>query len=80
VRETSTVIEGIHTDDFVWAIRLAKIHRGVLHRDWSVSTYTKRATFAAEEDEVDVASVLRNGGLEKFTLVEDGALEQAFVI
>jgi hypothetical protein len=45
-----------------------------------VSTYTKRATFAAEEDEVDVASVLRNGGLEKFTLVEDGALEQAFVI
>lgn len=80
VRGSSTVIEGTHTDDFVWAIRLARIHKGVLHRDWSVSTHSKKATFAAEEDEVDVAAVLRDEGFANFTVVEDEALDQAFVI
>jgi len=42
--------------------------------------YTKRATFGVEEDEVDVAAVLRNGDLKNFTVIEDGALDQAFVI
>jgi hypothetical protein len=68
VRESSRVIEGTHTNDFVWAVRLAKIHKGIFHKDWSVSTYTKRATFGAGEDEID------------FTVVEDRALDQAFVI
>jgi hypothetical protein len=80
VCESSRVVEGTHTDDFVWAVRLAKIHKGILHRDWSVSTYKKRATFGAGEEEVDVAAVLSNEGFANFTVVEDGALDQAFVI
>lgn len=80
VCESSRVIEGTHMNDFVWAIRLARIHKGILHRDWSVSTYMKRATFDTGEDEVDVAAVLSNEGFTNFTVVEDGALDQAFVI
>jgi len=80
MHESSRVIEGTHTNDFVWAVRLAKIHKGVLHRDWSVYTYTKRATFGAGQDEVDVAEVLSNEGFANFTVVEDGALHEAFVI
>ena len=80
VRESSRAIGGTHTDDFVWAVRLARIHKGILHRDWSVSTYTKRATFNAEEDEVDVAAVLSNEGVVNFTVVEDSDLNEAFVI
>jgi hypothetical protein len=80
VCESSRVVESTHTDDFVWAVRLAKIQKGVLQKDWSVSMYTKRATFGVEEDEVDVAAVLQNGGLSNFTVIEDGVLDQAFVI
>jgi hypothetical protein len=80
VRESSRVVEGTHINDFVWAVRLAKIHKGVLRKDWSVSTYTKRATFGTGEDAVDVAAVLSNEGFANFTVVEDGALDQAFVI
>lgn len=78
--ESSRVIEGTHSDDFVWAVRFAKIHKGFLQRDWSVSTYTKRATFNAKEDEVNVAAVLSEEGVVDFTVVEDDALDQAFVI
>jgi hypothetical protein len=80
MRESSRVIEGTHTNDFVWAVRLAKIHKGILHRDWSVSTYTTRATFGAGEDDVDVAAVLSDEGFADFTVVEDVTLNQAFVI
>jgi hypothetical protein len=80
VCESSRVVQGTHTNDFVWAVRLAKIHKGILRKDWSVSMYTKRATFGVEEDEVDVAAVLRAEGFANFTVVEDEALDQAFVI
>jgi hypothetical protein len=80
VRKSSRVIEGTHIDDFVWAVRFAKIHKGVFQRDWSVSTYTKRATFAVGQNEINVAAILTDEGIRDFTVIEDEALDQAFVI
>jgi hypothetical protein len=76
VRESSSVIKGFHTTDFVWAVRLSKIHKSFLRKKWSKSTYTKRATFTMEEDEFDVAAVLR----DEFTVIQDEALGEALVI
>jgi hypothetical protein len=80
VRESSREIKGFHTTDFVWAVRLSKIHKGFLQRDWSVSPYTKRATFTMGEDEFDLAAVLRDEGVEEFTVIQDEALGEALVI
>jgi hypothetical protein len=60
VRKPSKVIEGTHTGDFVWTVRLAKIHKGALHRDWSMSIHTMKAIFATNKDEVNVTTVLRD--------------------
>ncbi|EHK42493.1 hypothetical protein TRIATDRAFT_319911 [Trichoderma atroviride IMI 206040] len=67
--------------DFVWAIRLAKIHKGILMTDWSIDPYTRRATFSAENNQhVDVGAVVENEGLESFQVVEDDDLGEAIVL
>lgn len=74
-------VSGEHPGDFIWAIRLAKIHKGLLMKDWSVDPYTKRATFAGGDDsELNVESVLRDEGLEGFTIVEDDKLDEVVIL
>ncbi|KAF5700237.1 hypothetical protein FGLOB1_10904 [Fusarium globosum] len=80
-RIASQRVSGEHPGDFIWAIRLAKIHKGLLAKDWSVDPYTKRATFAdRDESELNVASVLHDEGLEGFTIVEDDKLDEVLVL
>ncbi|CZR39128.1 uncharacterized protein FPRO_05680 [Fusarium proliferatum ET1] len=80
-RIASQRVSGEHPGDFIWAIRLAKIHKGLLAKDWSVGPYTKRATFAAgDESELNIASVLHDEGLEGFTIVEDDKLDEVLVL
>ncbi|EXA29447.1 hypothetical protein FOVG_19067 [Fusarium oxysporum f. sp. pisi HDV247] len=71
---------GEYPGDFIWAVRLAKVHKGFLMRDWSVAAYTHRATFADDENDLDVASVLRDEGLEDFQIIDDGELDEALVL
>lgn len=68
--------------DFVWAVRLAKVHKGILMSDWSVDPYTHKATFSVEEgEEVDVGKVVRSEGLgAEAKIFEDEELEEAVVI
>lgn len=80
VNENSRTIAGTHTGDFVWAVRLAKIHKSLLNADWSLGPYTKRATFGAGEEEVDISRTLSEESMEAFTVVEDEDLDLAFVI
>ncbi|WKT40442.1 hypothetical protein QSH57_005248 [Fusarium oxysporum f. sp. vasinfectum] len=80
-RIASQRVSGEHPGDFIWAIRLAKIHKGLLMKDWSVDPYTKRATFAGDDDsELNVESVLRDEGLEGFTIVEDDKLDEVVIL
>ncbi|KAG7418134.1 hypothetical protein Forpe1208_v005279 [Fusarium oxysporum f. sp. rapae] len=79
-RIASQRVSGEHPGDFIWAIRLAKIHKGLLMKDWSVDPYTKRATFASSDDsELNVQSVLRDEGLEGFTIVEDDTVDEVVI-
>ncbi|GKU07319.1 hypothetical protein FLAG1_10222 [Fusarium langsethiae] len=77
---TSQSSSGNYTRDFIWAIRVAKVHQGLLMRDWSVAAYTKQATFRDEEEDADVESALQGEGLEKFQIVDDDDLDEAIVL
>ncbi|EHK15955.1 uncharacterized protein TRIVIDRAFT_39918 [Trichoderma virens Gv29-8] len=77
---TEKIEEG-KVSDFVWAIRLAKIHKGFLMTDWSMGPYTRRATFGQEgEQQVDVGAVVEGEGLSSFQVVEDDDLGEAIVM
>ncbi|CAJ0544346.1 Ff.00g035700.m01.CDS01 [Fusarium sp. VM40] len=79
-RIASQKTSGEHPGDFVWAIRVAKISRGFLMKDWTIAPYSTRATWStAAEDEVDVEAVLRGEGLDSFKVVEDEELDEAVV-
>jgi hypothetical protein len=71
---------GDHVEDFIWAVRLAKVHKGLLMRDWSISAYTKKATFRGGDSDVDIEGVLRNEEVDKFQVVDDTDLGEAIVL
>ncbi|KAH7159377.1 hypothetical protein DER46DRAFT_637873 [Fusarium sp. MPI-SDFR-AT-0072] len=76
----ATKTSGEHPGDFIWAIRVAKISKGFLMKDWTVDPYFHKATWGElEEIEMDVEAVLRGEGLEGFEIVEDTELDEAVV-
>ena len=79
-RARSMKMEGVHATDFIWAVRLAKVHKSLLSTDWSIETYSRRAIFNSGGEEVDVTDIVAKEGLEGFTVIEDKGLDQAFVI
>ncbi|KAK1690175.1 hypothetical protein BDP55DRAFT_690903 [Colletotrichum godetiae] len=67
------------SSDFVWSIRLAKVHKGILMKDWSVGPYTKKETFNNREDEIDVERIVSAEGLTPTGILEDEVNDEAFV-
>lgn len=55
-KELSTSVE--NQSDFIWAVRLTKISKGVLDSTWMPETYTKGTTFGAEEAKINVDKTL----------------------
>lgn len=49
-RETGTSTAAARRSDFVWAIRVAKVSKGVLDGEWSHTTFAKGASFGLNED------------------------------
>lgn len=66
-------------DGFVWAIRLAKLHKGMLSRDWNVGPHAKGATFSAKDEYINIVEFVRDEGLQA-KVVEDESLDCAFII
>ncbi|KAH7186195.1 uncharacterized protein B0J16DRAFT_400187 [Fusarium flagelliforme] len=79
-REASQKSSGTYTGDFIWAIRLAKVHKGLLMRHWSVAVHTERATFNSEEGDADIEGALKEEGLEGFQIFDDSELDEAIVL
>ncbi|KAK4041912.1 hypothetical protein C8A01DRAFT_14397 [Parachaetomium inaequale] len=81
-RENARGVEEGQTSSFVWAVRLAKVHKGILSTDWSIDPYTHKATFGADSEgqQVDVAAVVTGHGLQGFKVVEDEELDEAIVL
>ncbi|RAL13197.1 uncharacterized protein BO97DRAFT_469917 [Aspergillus homomorphus CBS 101889] len=80
--EESTTIQGTHQSDFVWAVRLAKVHKGWLSRNWSLDPYSTGATFGVGTDgeDLDVAKVLEEEGLDHFEVLADDEFDEALVV
>jgi hypothetical protein len=73
-------MESSGASDFVFAVRLARVHKGIFQADWSLDPFTKKATFTAEGEKIDLPAVLSSQGLDGFSLVEDESLDCDFVI
>ena len=81
-RENEQNVEEGNVSDFIWAVRLGKVHKGILLTDWSLDPYTHRATFGVDSDgqHVDVAAVVAGHGREEFRVAEDDELNEAIVL
>ncbi|PHH68808.1 hypothetical protein CDD82_262 [Ophiocordyceps australis] len=61
--DKSTSISVKYVNDFVWALRLSKITKGLIDKTWSHKTYSRGATFDMNASEPDVKSILLSEGL-----------------
>lgn len=71
------------TTDFVWAVRLAKISKGFIDRQWSHKTFSSGSTFGLH-DEVDkgqqITDALQREGIEGFERINAKVEDDIFVI
>lgn len=70
-------------DDFVWAVRLAKISQGLIDRSWSFHTLSSGATFGlsvAPKIRTDIEDLLALDGLSGHEIVPDNKGEEFFVL
>jgi hypothetical protein len=81
--ETEVSSTALKTTDFVWALRLAKISKGLIDRQWSHETYSSGATFGLD-DEADtsqqIVDALQGEGLEGIEKVNVQVADDIFVI
>lgn len=69
--------------DFVWAVRLAKISKGLIDRRWSHETLSKGATFGLggdRESAQDIIDALQDEGLESATEANFEVADDVFVV
>lgn len=57
----SLAVSSEQVSDFVWAVRLAKISKGFLDREWSYSTFSKGATYGLEDGKGVTESLSKEG-------------------
>ena len=65
-REAHNTSSAQKLTDFVWAVRLAKISKGILDRQWTHETVASGATFDVNDGETSadkVARILEKNGL-----------------
>lgn len=80
-QDVSTLVE--KADDFVWAIRLAKITRGLIDRSWSYRTLSTGATFdlnVAPKSKADIEHILAMEGLSGHEVITDNRGEEFFIL
>jgi hypothetical protein len=74
------------TSDFVWAVRLTKISKGLIDRQWSVETFSSGATFGindgAKKGQV-IINTIRAEGFESIEIEKEVDIEaddEVFII
>jgi hypothetical protein len=82
-KETEFSSDAQQTSDFVWAVRLSKISKGLIDRRWAHETLFKGATFGMD-DEVDkgqqIIDALQSEGLEWLEKVDIATEDDVFII
>jgi hypothetical protein len=81
--ETEVSSSAQETTDFVWAVRLARISKGLIDRMWSHETFFKGATFSLD-DEVEegqqIFDALKSEGFEGFKKVDITSKDDVFIV
>lgn len=66
--------------DRIWAVRFAKVHKGLLRSRWIQTEVTVGAALdGSEEEKEKVGDVLKNEGISDFGIVETTTEGQNFV-
>jgi hypothetical protein len=81
--ETEVSSTAQKTTDFVWAIRLAKISKGLIDRQWSHETLSSGATFGLDDEAEkgqQIVDALQGEGLEGVEKVNVKLDDDVFVI
>lgn len=69
--------------DFIWAVRLAKISKGLLDRRWSYRTFSHGATFASEqnaEEKREFIKALQEEGVNGLSVHGQGDGDELFIV
>jgi hypothetical protein len=69
--------------DFVWALRLAKISKGFIDKEWSHETFSKGATFSLDDEAEhgkQIIEALEAEGLEGLEKVNIRPDDDVFVL
>ncbi|KAI3530065.1 hypothetical protein CSPX01_15074 [Colletotrichum filicis] len=68
--------------DFVWAVRLTKIHKGLLDRTWGYETYSKGATYSLESESslAEMKEILRKEMVTDERIIASGDGDEILVI
>ncbi|KAI0459793.1 hypothetical protein F5B21DRAFT_454220 [Xylaria acuta] len=76
--EASTSMSAQKMSDFVWAIRLAKVSKGLLDAEWSHSTYSKGASFGVGDRDIgsEVVEALVTEGIGGAEKLEKPVIEE----
>lgn len=72
-----------NVDDFVWAVRLAKISKGVLDDAWNYRSVSKGATFDNSRSHMtptDIRDLLQKDGLDTFEVVPRDDCDEFLVV
>jgi len=81
--ETGTSSAAERRSDFVWAVRLAKIKKGILDGEWSHTTFAKGASFGIGEEEGDgenLVKALEEEGLTGIKEADVGQDDDVFLV
>ncbi|KAF3923911.1 hypothetical protein AA313_de0200601 [Arthrobotrys entomopaga] len=78
-RDKTTVANFNTSSDFIWAIRLTRLHKGAFRDLFDIETFSKGATYG-KDDEIDVRKELQDEGMGELNVVklpkEDPELEE----
>lgn len=83
LKETEITATAQKTTDFVWAIRLVKISKGLIDRRWSHETFSSGATFGLNEGQESgqrIIDALEIEGFKEVEMVDFTEAEDVFVI
>ncbi|KXH67323.1 hypothetical protein CSAL01_13264 [Colletotrichum salicis] len=80
--EDKISMSGDTVSDFVWAVRLAKIRKGLLDKTWDYETHSKGATYSLDSGDrlAEMKEILHNEGIADERIIAPGDDSEIFVV
>ncbi|KAH7312625.1 hypothetical protein B0I35DRAFT_59731 [Stachybotrys elegans] len=65
----ASIMSSESSNDFVWAVRLGKITKGLFDSKWTARTYSKGAVFDTTEKTTDIDAMMAAEGIENYEIL-----------